>query len=244
MTDIKQTKAEKTRELLLELALKEFRKNGFDQATMRSLALAADLSLGAFYYHFESKDDLVHAFYERSVREFAEEARESFLKEKSFEKRLAATVVSHLKRFTPDREIVIALTRSAIDPNSSISPFTSGTSSAREEAVAIMQELINSSDLKFDERLKPYLARLLWYYLMAFVLMWTFDTTHGQQKTYKIVNQLTPLIGRLIRLSRVPLSGYVIKPILKTLETAFEGEPEPEVQATAPTKPKTRKQKK
>ena len=34
---------------------------------MRGIAAAAGLSLGSAYYYFQSKDDLVMAFYERSI---------------------------------------------------------------------------------------------------------------------------------------------------------------------------------
>src|SRR5215813_4796935 len=54
-----------TRERILDAALTLFRRKGFDGATMRDVARAAGLSLGAAYYYFESKEALVLAYYQR-----------------------------------------------------------------------------------------------------------------------------------------------------------------------------------
>ena len=58
------TKGETTRDHVLGTALNLFRRKGFDATTMRDIAEAADLSLGAAYHYFASKDDLVLAYYE------------------------------------------------------------------------------------------------------------------------------------------------------------------------------------
>src|SRR4051812_42991018 len=60
----KRPKKDVTRERLLAGALGLFRKRGFDRTTMRDIAGAAGMSLGAAYYHFRSKEDLVAAYYE------------------------------------------------------------------------------------------------------------------------------------------------------------------------------------
>src|SRR5947209_20465328 len=57
------SKRDETRDHLLETALRLFRRKGFDRTTMRDVAEAASMSVGAAYYHFRSKEDLVLAFY-------------------------------------------------------------------------------------------------------------------------------------------------------------------------------------
>ena len=46
-----------------------FGERGFENATMREIAKAAEVAVGAAYYYFESKDAIVMAFYERSQEE-------------------------------------------------------------------------------------------------------------------------------------------------------------------------------
>ena len=52
-------KAEETRSRILSEALTLFRERGFDQTTMRDIARAANVAIGAAYYYFESKDDIL-----------------------------------------------------------------------------------------------------------------------------------------------------------------------------------------
>ena len=54
--------SEQTRRQVLDTALALFRKRGFEQTTMRDVAEAAGLSLGAAYYYFKSKEALVGAY--------------------------------------------------------------------------------------------------------------------------------------------------------------------------------------
>jgi AcrR family transcriptional regulator len=58
------TKGEITRQTILDTALRAFRRRGFERTTMRDIAEAAGLSLGAAYHYFASKEALVGAYYE------------------------------------------------------------------------------------------------------------------------------------------------------------------------------------
>jgi AcrR family transcriptional regulator len=49
---------EETRQRLLDASLKIFARNGFERATVDEIVREAGFSKGAFYVHFESKEDL------------------------------------------------------------------------------------------------------------------------------------------------------------------------------------------
>ena len=53
--------SEETRRMILETALSLFREKGFEDTTIRDIAAEADLSLGAAYYYFPSKEAIVGA---------------------------------------------------------------------------------------------------------------------------------------------------------------------------------------
>ena len=69
-------KSEATRRAaLLDRALALFQKRGVEATTMRDIAKAAGMSLGAAYYYFPSKEALVFAYYEdnqEAMEEIAE----------------------------------------------------------------------------------------------------------------------------------------------------------------------------
>lgn len=215
----KPSKAATTRQRLLELALKKFNKDGFDQTSMRDLAAEAGLSLGAFYYHFKNKEEVVQVYYEGTLAVFAKGAEKIFAETKDFEERLIRTLELRMRTFQENRELLVALSKAAVDPRSELSPFGAGQKKIREQTIEVFQTLIEGSDLKYNKKLEPVLPMLLWLYLMAIVFLWVYDESKNQTKTFKIIDQLTPLICRLIRFSRVPLSGRVIAPIIDAIET-------------------------
>ena len=63
-------KGERTREHLLDTALRLFTTEGYEATTMREIAAAAECSLGLAYRYFASKDEFVLALYVRMEREF------------------------------------------------------------------------------------------------------------------------------------------------------------------------------
>ncbi|MBI9072432.1 MAG: TetR family transcriptional regulator [Melioribacteraceae bacterium] len=60
---MKRTKEEalKTRELLLQCAVKVFNEKGYANATLSDIAEEAELTRGAIYHHFGNKDDFIDA---------------------------------------------------------------------------------------------------------------------------------------------------------------------------------------
>ncbi|MCB0588864.1 MAG: TetR/AcrR family transcriptional regulator [Phaeodactylibacter sp.] len=64
----------KTKERILEVALRQFNELGTDQATVRSIAEEAGISHGNLCYHFKNTDALIEALYDRLTEEIDEQA--------------------------------------------------------------------------------------------------------------------------------------------------------------------------
>jgi len=56
-----QTRAAATRQKLIDAAVQLFVDNGYLETTPQDIAAAADLTTGAFYYHFRSQEALANA---------------------------------------------------------------------------------------------------------------------------------------------------------------------------------------
>jgi AcrR family transcriptional regulator len=69
----KQLQSEQTRQQIIDTAARLFSRKGFYGTSMAELASATGLTKGAFYHHFDSKDDLFYAVL-RSVQEKWENA--------------------------------------------------------------------------------------------------------------------------------------------------------------------------
>lgn len=61
-------KGRATRARIVDAALRLFAKRGYEAATMRDIAEAADCSLGLAYRYFSGKDALVLELYRRLAR--------------------------------------------------------------------------------------------------------------------------------------------------------------------------------
>ena len=63
----KQSKADVSRERVLEAAAKTFSERGYAGTTMRDIARAADLQAGSLYYHYPSKEVLIEAVIDKGI---------------------------------------------------------------------------------------------------------------------------------------------------------------------------------
>ncbi|MCR5049322.1 MAG: TetR/AcrR family transcriptional regulator [Saccharofermentans sp.] len=63
---------DKTHELIMRSALKNFREHGFRNASIRNICKDAGVTNGAFYAHFNSKDDLFSALVSDKLQVFNE----------------------------------------------------------------------------------------------------------------------------------------------------------------------------
>lgn len=59
--------AERTRERLLQAGFREVHRSGFQNASIDTILAATNVTKGALYYHFDSKEDLGHAIVEEII---------------------------------------------------------------------------------------------------------------------------------------------------------------------------------
>ena len=97
------SKSEETRSRILAAALDVFRERGFHAATMREIAAAAGVAVGAAYYYFDSKDALVMAFYAQAQDEMAAALDEILKESGTFEQRLRGIIGQKFAYFAPNR---------------------------------------------------------------------------------------------------------------------------------------------
>ncbi|MFJ5123303.1 MULTISPECIES: TetR family transcriptional regulator [unclassified Kitasatospora] len=209
----KTDKSEQTRALILETAMRLFQERGYDRTTMRAIAAEAGVSVGNAYYYFSSKEFLIQGFYDRMTYEHAADARRRLAGTKDFTERLEIAVSSWLDCAAPYHEFAAQFFRTAADPNSALSPFSNESHPARATAVELFREVLTGSELapKLDAELAELLPDLLWLNLMIVVLYWVFDRTPDTERTREYVRRSTPMVARIINLSRY----RVFRPIVR-----------------------------
>jgi AcrR family transcriptional regulator len=210
-------KRDTTRRLILERALRLFQKRGVERTTMRDIAGAAGLSLGAAYYHFASKEALLFAYYADNQGEV--EAR-------------AATyppglpVGEHLRRLFHDKLDTIAPTRRMLgaivqrlaDPHDPVSAFSRETREVRERSQALFEGALAGAGL--DPRTRRLAAQGLWLLQLGVMLYFVNDDSEGQARSHRLVDDLLELGTPVLGLMGTPLAQPLVEGLIATLGRA------------------------
>jgi AcrR family transcriptional regulator len=214
-------KAEETGRRILDSALELFRHEGFDTTTMRDIARKAEVSTGAAYYYYPSKDAIVMDFYQRSCAEMQPKihAAEAALKPAAgLEARLRELIRVKLVHFAPNRGVLRALLRNGADPKHPLSPFSPQTKEIRDIDLAWFRRILVDCGMRIPRDLEPHLPGVLWFFQMGVIFFWVIDESPNQARTARLLELATKSVVFLIRVSALPLMRPLRKTALQLIE--------------------------
>ncbi len=209
-------KSQATKQKILEAALKLFRKRGFEKTTMRDVAKAAGVALGAAYYYFPSKDALVLAYYDETQDTHSRVAREAMKETSQLDGRLRVVLHTKIDTIERDRKLLSALFRSVGDPSSDLSVFSAKAKKVRDESIALFDEALAPEDL--PPALKKTLALALWSLSMGLVLFFIHDESPKHEKTRRLIDRSVELVASMMPMA--PLLAPAGASVLAVLEEA------------------------
>jgi AcrR family transcriptional regulator len=212
-------KSLETRNHILSTALCIFRERGFEAATMRDLAAAADTSLGSAYYYFPSKEAIIQAYYDDVQAEHTARVAAA-LSDSSLDlkERLRIAFHSKLEILQGDRRLLGALFRYTGEPGHPLSVLGSGTLQNRQQSIAVFTSAIGNERLPDDIRV--LLPTALWALHMGILLYFIYDDSPAQERTHRLVDGTLTLLTRLLSLAKLPLLKPVRGSVLTLLREA------------------------
>ncbi|HEV3333053.1 MAG TPA: TetR/AcrR family transcriptional regulator [Bryobacteraceae bacterium] len=210
-------KAEETGSRILDAALELFREQGFDNATMRSIAQKADVATGAAYYYYASKDAIVMDFYRRSCAEMQPKIEAALEHAPNLEARLRELIRVKLVHFERDRGVLCALLRGGADPQHPLSPFSPQTKDIREIDIAWFRRILVDCGTRIPHDLEPHLPGVLWLFQMGVIYFWVTDDSPQQAKTALLLELATTSVTSLIKMSTMPFMGPLRKTALELI---------------------------
>jgi len=210
-------KSEATRELLVSTALRLFRETGYEKTTMRAIATAADVSTGSAYYYFASKDDLVHELYRSLQDEHRSRALPRLREGQNLGELLRIVLNTGIDAMGPYHDFGPNFISIAIRPSATTSPFGSESAVARARAIALFRQTVAMSRPQPPMAIRDDLPELLWYASMAITLFWVYDSSPGQVRTRRLVDQAAPLLSKLVILSRLPVVRKIVEDIVQLI---------------------------
>jgi AcrR family transcriptional regulator len=215
----RRARGEQTRQLILETALRLFRERGYAETTMRAIAKEAGVAVGNAYYYFDSKEHLIQEFYDRNQAAHRVAAEPVLAHEREFVARLRGVLHAGIDVNAPYHSFAATFFKTAAEPSSPLSPFSSESSPAREAAIAIFREVVDGSSAKLDPELRKELPELLWLGWMGVVLFWVYDKSPDQRRTRRLIEGAVPLVDRLVALSRLRVVRPALRQILALIDT-------------------------
>ena len=211
----REPKREATRRRLLERALKLFQQRGVEATTMRDIAKAAGLSLGAAYYYFPSKEALVFAYYEDNQAEteaIAERATGSL------RERLGTIFHGKLETIRVQRKMLAAIVQRLVDPGDPLSAFSQQSRAVRTRAISIFERAL--ADARLPAEITTLAAHALWLLMLATMLVYIHDTSPGETRTHGLVDDALDLAVPLVPLLATPMGRAISSRIVQALTRA------------------------
>jgi len=209
-------KGHHSRSAILETALDLFRARGFDQTGMRDIARAAELSLGAAYYYFPSKDAIVQAYYDSVQQQHEQQVESAFAAgNPKLRERLGIAFHRKIDILQSDQKLLGAIFRYTGNPDHPLSCLGPGTRGTRERSIAVFARALDGESLPDD--LREILPVAFWALHMAVLIFFIYDRSPRQQRTHRLIDGVLDLTIGLLRLTKSPL----LKPVRGKLFSSF-----------------------
>ncbi|MCB9595672.1 MAG: TetR/AcrR family transcriptional regulator [Sandaracinaceae bacterium] len=195
-------KADETRRRILSVALTRFREDGYHKTTMRGIARASGLSLGAAYHHFEGKQDIVRAYYGQQMDAHEAATREAWREGAAWQERVSLVLHTSLDVRATDRALMRELAPLVVGTDEAASAFSGKSADLRGRSIALFHEAID--DPAVPEDLRDVLATALWALSMGTLLYFAHDESPRQRKSRALVDGSVELLGGVVSALALP----------------------------------------
>lgn len=180
MAPVESTPVESTKRRIERVALSLFRDRGYAKTTMRAIAAEAGLSLGAAYHHFESKQDIVAAYYAEQQSAHEEAAREALEEASGLRERLGFIVHTGLDVRESDRALMRELAPLVVSSEETLSAFSKTSAGIRERSIGLYRDALDDA---VPDDLREAAALALWTLQLGLLLYFAHDESPRQAKT-------------------------------------------------------------
>jgi AcrR family transcriptional regulator len=214
----KTAKGEDTRARVFDTALRLFREKGFDATTMRDVAAAAGLSLGAAYHYFPSKEAIVAAYYESVQAEHASRLRDALPGLTSARDRLAHALHAKLDILKHDRPLMGALLRYTGDAKHPLSFLGEGTRTIQFGSMAVFAAALDWEQLPKDMR--EVIPLMAWAMHMGLLLYFLYDESPNQTRTARLTDGAADLFAKWLTLVKLPVLRPLRRRVIALLTEA------------------------
>src|SRR5579871_4906937 len=170
-TAFRTKKSLQTFEHVLTTATRLFREKGYVETTMRDISRESKLGLGALYYYFRSKEEIVLRFYEQTGDRAVTAYRNLPETPKKLPEAVAAFLRLRIELLTPYRGLLHVVLREAVDPSSQLSPLHPASRATLDQIVGVFREMVETTGAAKGKEAQE-MARALWLGQIAILFYW------------------------------------------------------------------------
>ena len=169
---------------LYKTALKLIKKEGYEAATLRKIAKAADVSPGLIYKYYPNKEAIIIRLYDDLSTDLLEQT--PTLKAGKWDKRCIETLKMSISVLEPHKETLKALIPILVgDTNNNV--FSSRNNFSKQRVENAFYVAISESKNSFKEEFSKDLASLVYTVHLAILLFWLLDKTDKNKATDKLI---------------------------------------------------------
>ncbi len=186
-----------TRERILAAAQRLFAAEGFERATTRDLARAAEIGVGTLFNYFPTKEAVAHALigeaYARAASKFEVDLTRDGDEPLSLEEELFAHIAAALRQLKPFRRYVTAVLDTELSP---LADEHGETTSFRTSHLEVVGQI--AARHSADEAMTSVALHLYWTLYVGALAFWAKDSSPGQEDTLALLDQsLAMFVGWL-----------------------------------------------
>lgn len=211
-----EAKRDATRRTLLARALELFQERGVEATTMRDIARAAGLSLGAAYYYFPSKEALVFAFYEEN-QAHVEELAAAVGPAGTIRERLGAIFHGKLDSIRPQRAMLASIITHLVNPGDPLSAFSAQTRGVRARSIEVFERALAGA---VPPNALAVVANALWLLQLACMLVYIHDDSPHEARTHQLVDDGLDMLVPMFSLLATPMGAALCERVTTSLTRA------------------------
>jgi len=215
-------KAQRTRQNILDTAMRLFTAKGYEETTMRDIAAEAGCSLGLAYRYFARKEDMVLAVYQDFAAK--SEAHVETLERGTVADRFHQTMLHKLEQMAPYRAMIGALFEAAMNPKSDIAVLGTNTGDIRDRMTQVFKVAIAGATDAPKEPQVTHLAILMYSVHLLTLLFWWYDRTPEQRATHELVKFMRDSFVLVRPFLMLPPVGKSLARVARIVESVFGGQ--------------------
>lgn len=182
---------ERTKERILEVALRLFREKGVEGTTTKQISKMAGIAEGTLFNYFKTKEDLALYFFQKEtenlVHWFRNEAR---LRKAPLAEKLFAIIHRQLEYLEPYQDFIGAVFCRSLQPASSLSPLSFDSQELRLKYLRFIREVLAEAEQQGEiPRVGALGAYALGLFYLGIVTYWLQDVSRGKQKTLALLDR-------------------------------------------------------